>query len=308
MFVSPRVPAIFPIFLITCLLLGTLSLLDIGLALYQQIFFTGAAVLLLGMPHGALDVLMLNDTSQKLRQATRLPKLALQIACYGVYLVMVVCAFSVWLVLPAISLSLFLIIAAWHFQQDWSGFEHYSTRMAISSLVVTLPSVGHSAQLIHLFHELGLSIAQAQTVTVIMQGVAFLCIAALIHSVMIKRLAIKEVPSLLAVVIAGLALPPLLFFVAYFCGLHSILHTLLIKQRCQLHWKRLIKLLLMPMAATLGLLVLAYVNLAHHNTDWGAVLNVIFIGLFAVTVPHVTLTWLYQHVIVSSQTGSADTL
>lgn len=44
------------------------------------------------------------------------------------------------------------------------------------------------------------------------------------------------------------------------------------------------------MVATLGLLVLAYIDLAHHKTDWGAVQDVLFIGLFAVTVSHVTLT------------------
>lgn len=255
---------------------------------------TAVAVLLLGMPHGALDVLMLNDISHRLRRAgySRLPNPRL--LGYGLYLVIVLGAFAFWQALPSTALSLFLIAATWHFRMDWIDFGKAPLNTVISALIVTLPALRSSPQLIVLFEELDLTNNQAQIVALAMQLIAGLTVVYVAAIATTKQLSRKQNLMVFFLVLAGVSLPPLLFFIAYFCALHSVIHTLSVKQNCQLTWLAVLKVLRLPMMMTLLLIAIAYQLLPAHNADWEVWLDIVFIGLFAVTIPHMLLSWVYQ--------------
>ena len=289
---TPEVFNRFPIFVCACVLLASYGLIAVGPALQNQVGMTAVAVLLLGLPHGALDVLMLNDMGHRLRRYSGLcnPRLI----GYSLYLVIVIGAFAFWQALPSIALSLFLIAATWHFRMDWIDFGKAPLNTVISALVVTLPALRSSPQLVVLFEELNLTVVQAQIVALTMQLIAGLTVVYIAAIATTKQLSRKHILIIFFLVLAGVSLPPLLFFIAYFCALHSVIHTLSIKQNCQLTWLAVLKVLRLPMMMTLCLVAIAYLMLPAHNAAWGVWLDIVFMGLFAVTVPHMLLSWVYQ--------------
>ena len=91
--------------------------------------------------------------------------------------------------------------------------------------------------------------------------------------------------------------PPLIYFVVYFCLLHSPRHFLLTADHLKLTplqalratWPILMSTLAM---AALGALVLAVLTPAFEP----ATLQIVFIGLAALTVPHMLLTAVFRTV------------
>ncbi len=96
--------------------------------------------------------------------------------------------------------------------------------------------------------------------------------------------------STVTVLLLAWALTPLLFFVVYFCGLHSPRHLIDSFRELQ-----------MPGRVTLGvclaltaLTVIGALLLAQTQPQWDreeALLRLVFVGLAVLTVPHMTLLW-----------------
>jgi Brp/Blh family beta-carotene 15,15'-monooxygenase len=94
-----------------------------------------------------------------------------------------------------------------------------------------------------------------------------------------------------------LVTPPLIYFVIYFCALHSPRHFLLTADQLDLTplqglraaWPILVVTLAMT---ALGVIVLAVFTPAFEP----ATLQIVFIGLAAVTVPHMLLTAVFRSV------------
>ena len=119
---SPRTPLLnrlnaidrflFPLAALVSLVL--IHLVPDVLSLTTQLALLGIVIVLLGLPHGALDPWIAENIGI---QNTRRQVLLLTIS-YLAIAVLVVC---VWYWLPVLSLLIFLVISAWHFSGDWKN-------------------------------------------------------------------------------------------------------------------------------------------------------------------------------------------
>ncbi len=107
-------------FFIACLLLTLPFVFNAGeISLSNQLLITTPFLLILGIPHGAIDnVLYLRNNAIKNSHFI------------GVYLVFVGLNVALWLVLPSIAYILFLLLSAYHFGQ--SQFSHYFNKQPLS--------------------------------------------------------------------------------------------------------------------------------------------------------------------------------
>jgi Brp/Blh family beta-carotene 15,15'-monooxygenase len=238
-------------------------------------------VVLLGLPHGALDPLVARKAFGGSASYSRL-------IFYAVYLLSVCCYAFLWIWLPTVGLTGFLIIAAYHFGSDWSPRGSALTRFGYGLTVVTLPAVLHPGSEAQIFALLGTQ--HAQTIVTTSRLLAPLAVVAggvgALRQFKQRRSDLKE---FLAIVVGALLLEPLVFFTCYFSLLHSPRHLLETARNLRLTSFRRIALKSLPiLAATLALAVLLYLYLQGAPSS-GRILMTVFIGLAALTVPHMLL-------------------
>ena len=83
-------------------------------------------------------------------------------------------------------------------------------------------------------------------------------------------------------------MPPILGFTLYFCLMHSARHVLRTKHFAQASWQRLIRIAAGPMIGTLVLGYWGWQELADSGLT-ATIVQTVFVGLAALTVPHMAL-------------------
>jgi Brp/Blh family beta-carotene 15,15'-monooxygenase len=238
-------------------------------------------VVLLGLPHGALDPLVAGKAFGSSASYS-------SVVFYTVYLFLVCCYAWLWIQLPTLGLAGFLLIAAFHFGSDWAPRGVALTRLGYGLTVVTLPAVLHSANEARIFALLGTQHAQAfVAVSCWLAPVAVLAggVGGLLQFKQHRR----DLVEFLAIVAGALLLEPLVFFTCYFSLLHSPRHLLETAQDLGLtNFRSIAKSSLPILAATLALAALFYLQLRGAPIS-GRIVRTVFIGLAALTVPHMLL-------------------
>lgn len=174
------------------------------------------AVALFGLPHGALDPWVAKQAGIW-RTASGLA------AFHVVYVALAAAVVAVWWWAPATSLALFLAISAWHFAGDWRDALPVASRAIAGLALLALPAWRWTAEVSDLFVALsgpaGAWVAQglAQLAPWLAAGTLAVVASVLPRS---RRTALE----LLAVGALALLLPPLVYFMVYFCALHSLRH------------------------------------------------------------------------------------
>jgi Brp/Blh family beta-carotene 15,15'-monooxygenase len=251
----------------------------------------GVLVATLGVPHGALDPLIARSAGI---WRTPLGFAGFNLA-YGAVVALVV---AVWVVAPVASLVGFLLISGIHFGADWNTRRPLAVRAVTGVGLLTLPAFTHHDEVAGLYRVLsgagGAMVADVQ---------AWLGPVAVIGLALGAALAIRRRPSdALEIVLAGIlafVAPPLLFFAVYFCALHSARHLRhgFADQRGSGRLAALITVVytVIPIAAV-GILAAVFAgsvlpggasDAALGSTATGGwVIRLVFIGLAALTVPH----------------------
>lgn len=238
-------------------------------------------VVLLGLPHGALDPLVARKAfggSERYNAAI----------FHGVYLLSVCCYALLWMRLPTLGLIGFLIIAAYHFGSDWDQRGSLLTRLGYGLTVVTLPAVLHPGSEAQIFALLGTQDAEA-IVTASRSLAPLGVVAGGVGALLQFKQRRGDLEEFLAIVVGGIVLEPLVFFTCYFSLLHSPRHLLETARDLGLESFRSIAWKSLPiLAATLALAGVFYLCL-QGATSRGRILMTVFIGLAALTVPHMLL-------------------
>ena len=258
--------------------------------LIWQIIALGPLVALLGLPHGALD----HRVASALWPLITLRDHAVFIAGYiGLAIAVVV----LWIIAPGIALGAFLIYSALHFSDDWRAEVGLWQSLPLGISVIALPALVFQSDVAVLFGFLTAeSTATLFAALLHKTAIAAIFVSALCLVVNLRRAPWVTVEYALLVATA-LITPPLLYFVVYFCLLHSPRHFLLTADHLKLTplqalratWPILMSTLAM---AALGALVLAVLTPAFEP----ATLQIVFIGLAALTVPHMLLTAVFRSV------------
>ena len=260
-----------------------------------------AAVALIGLPHGAYDF-------EVARRLLSRPLGRWWWALFGIaYIALALLGLGLWALLPAAGLILLLIGGAAHWGVDDLEVEPLPRLqvawLAISrgAVPVAAPMAFHAAASAEIFSNLlGRSAISADSVRT--AGVAWLIAgspgivaSAVWASAAEGRARIRALAEPLVLLAWFASAPPILAFTIYFCLWHSVRHSLRSALSAQpgegvskalaayaraVLWPTALTCLLAGMAAVIWLS-----DLDMTEASW----HLIFVGLFALTIPHVLL-------------------
>lgn len=241
-----------------------------------------AGVVVLGLPHGALDPLVAAQIWGSRPHFTMIRFLLVYIA------VAAFCA-AIWISIPTAALVGFLSISAYHFGSDWNGRSSAWGQSAFGIAIVTVPTLCKGPQVEEIYRQLGASfvhqlVAVSQVLAVV--AVAGALFAALPRS----KFQSSNLVEILTVVVGGLFLPPLLFFTCYFCLLHSPRHLMQTARTLGLRGLQEIVRSAAPTVLATLLLAAGLWRFLPSSVYSEKMIQLVFIGLAALTAPHMLLT------------------
>jgi Brp/Blh family beta-carotene 15,15'-monooxygenase len=267
-----------------------------------QLAILATAVAVVGLPHGALDHLVAHRVfAPRFRRRWRG-------AFVATYLALASLMAGVWFVTPVAALVLFLLLSALHFGWDdpawtrlagrgWDALE----RIAVGALPIVLPTWLHASEVTVIFGWLMPTAGELDPgIVASIAGLAaslVLPVAALrmLRLLSFPRAAPAAAAELVALVALHVIAPPLIAFLTFFCGWHSLRHALEladdlapgdIPRGFALFVRRALPLTLVSIV---GLASTSYVlYLADVRVD-ALLASVIFIGLSVLTVPHMAM-------------------
>ena len=269
------------LFTAAAVIAGSLVAAAVELPILPLLIVLLIGVSLLGLPHGALDPLIAHRANL---WTGPLGFLAFNAA----YIAIAALVVAMWLLVPPIALAGFLLVSAWHFAGDWFGRGAAIGRLAVGLALLCLPTVLHGPVVAEIYAVLaGPAGAQLVAAQQLVAGPAVIASAALFLSARPNDR--RPGVELVAVFLVALFLPPLVFFLVYFCGLHSPRH-LLAHARTLSSSVRPNRLALYVLGYTAGALAIFGGGfLALNAADIAlneSLLRLVFIGLAALTVPH----------------------
>ena len=246
------------------------------------------AVAFIGMPHGAMDGALAMHLGWMNRPAKAISFLLAYVGIAGIVI-------GLWLLTPTVGFLVFLSISLFHFGRGDivpRGKNHHITEVLMrGGLVLSGISLFHRKEVDAIFEILIGS--DTSLVWLFLQSlgvvtVALIPIVLASKSTTERRFVALEIATLLSIFAIT---PPLLGFAIYFCCIHSVRHFKHMGQRLQ---STLEGIQITRTTAFFSLLtwVVGLLALTYQSSSVGlepALLQVIFIGLAALTVPHMLL-------------------
>jgi len=276
------------------LALGTLTLVwfamaGAGLSDANLVLLLALGVAIAGLPHGALDPWVA-------RRAGLWRTWRGAVGFHLAYVAAAALVVLVWQVAPGASLALFLAVSAWHFSGDWQTALPGPLRALVGLALLALPAWRWPGEVSGHFTML----ADAEGAT-IAAGLAALGPFLAVAMAVAVFVALRRVPAsaveLIALGALALLLPPFLFFAVYFCALHSMRHLRWAARDAAPSARRqMAGVALLYTAATVLAAALAWPWWASASVqEWPADLErLVFIGLAALTVPHMAVVMLAE--------------
>lgn len=248
----------------------------------NELLVIGALIVLMGVPHGALDT---EFARTRYSLASWQRWLVFTLAYCGVMASVAV----VWYYSPSLFLIGFLILSAAHFSGDPTPGTMALSRLAYGGAVVILPALRFGPEFEHLFGVLVGPDAAGRVVPWIDVAAApWLCLLA-VSTIREFRRSRQTALELTAVGLLVLCVPPLLSFTIFFCGMHSARHIIrTLRMADPLKRTAVVVAGVVPMIGVLGLGVLLWI-LAGARPVETKLIQLLFVGLAALTVPHMAL-------------------
>ncbi|MDZ7789298.1 MAG: Brp/Blh family beta-carotene 15,15'-dioxygenase [Xanthomonadales bacterium] len=246
--------------------------------------------MIFGLPHGALDPLVARAAGRWRTQRELVEHL---LAYVGLAAAVVIA----WLALPLPVLAAFLLLSVWHFSGDWPKLPDGRQakafhRLALGWVVVASPLLFHPERVTELFSVLTGRPQDDAMQAALVAVLGWLSLPALaVVSVNILRGLRRDIQGsleLASLPLLAWLLPPLLYFLFYFCFLHSPRHLLGLAADARIREHRWFWLALVGLTlAAVCLLMTGYALIDGRPSE--RVIQVVFIGLAALTVPHMIL-------------------
>jgi len=242
----------------------------------------GLAMLFLGVPHGAFDVALARGRLQIRNQRGLAGFLLLYVGLAAGVVVL-------WFALPQLALPAFILMSGYHFSGDWADGLPPLPRVIVGLAMICAPAVLHREAVTEIFGWL----APVEVATMTAQAMAAAAIPLLQAAALIvvvsawtrAALALEIAATLMLALFAA----PLLFFLVYWCGLHSPRHMLAVRDELQPRSLTAFVRASLPYSPLAVAGVLAGALLLPELAPGEAVLAALFIALAALTVPHMLL-------------------
>lgn len=261
-----------------CLMVALLSFgMDPHLSPFMLVMSL-SLVVILGVPHGSLDVLFARQTYQLVHIFRWLKFLVL----YSLSCLLII---ALWVVVPGFFFVVFLILSAVHFSDDINLSNKKLLKICYGFAIITLPGVMHEEELTKLYSMI-ISVDLAQQVVLVSKYAGTFLLAILPILFVINKINIRSQFEIIAISILFLISTPILAFTIYFCFMHSARH--LVRSHFFLNsFKRqeFIYALILPTIAVIlmGLCIWYFKLTPSFEKD---LIQIIFVGLAALTVPH----------------------
>lgn len=255
--------------------------LSVSIPLNVLILSFAIMVLILGVPHGALDYYIA-------KQAFETKHIFWLILFFISYIVVASMSTYLWYLFPTVCLVLFLLISIFHFASDWRNSLQFSTSIALAALVICGPAVFYANSILHIFEGLMIGTESAKNIAQIMLIIAVSASVVLLVNVLqgyftTVRFWIRY--ELLGLALSSLLMPPLVHFVLYFCLLHALKHMYDFADCQQVSLKKVfvISAPVVSLTAILSLMIPYF----FPNTNFeSSIYRIIFISLFGLTMAH----------------------
>ena len=251
---------------------------------------TGIAIviLILGVPHGALDIVF--------ARALYHVGTPVQWLMFGAaYLVLAGMVVALWWFAPGCFMIGFLLLSAFHFSGDPLVDLHMGARLLCGAAVIMLPTMFHALQVATLFGYLIGAQAADAVVALLQMASSPLLVAELLLIAVVMRRDLLAGCEILCVTLLSLVATPLVAFAVFFCGLHGPRHFL---RTAALTGRTLPTLFvtsaLVPTAACLIVAALMIAIAPDLPAD-ARIVRIVFVGLAALTVPHMVLVEQVRH-------------
>lgn len=185
----------------------------------------GAVLLLgLGLPHGALDIVLLRDQAIHGRMGLT-GALLLYLACAALTVIL-------WIIAPVLALALFLATAIVHFSEDWRAAGSAFLSHAMAAALLAAPALTHGSAVRSIFAGITGDSSSAILAELLLLAAPVAGLSGLVALAMLWQRgeydrAIGGGLSLIAL----FALPPVIGFALFFCLFHSPLHVRLAAER-----------------------------------------------------------------------------
>ncbi|MDB3992848.1 Brp/Blh family beta-carotene 15,15'-dioxygenase [Gammaproteobacteria bacterium] len=258
--------------------------------------FSLAAIVFLGVPHGALDYVLISNMGNKIAYTT--------LITVFLYSIITLLAIIFWFLYPTLALFLFLAASTIHFGIANSlSIDLSATRSKLVMLASTIAQggfitiylpFGHWETVSGLFSVLG---SDSDFIWLCLQAGFYAWIAS-VGILLVYLCSTKDIKGLFCLLVAGsivFTFPPLFSFALYFCCLHSFIHyrRVMISQLGSSAFPPMSFIFLTVLAWSLMIIVGFG---AGHNDFYkladeiqNALVRGVFISLFALTVPHMVI-------------------
>ena len=247
-----------------------------------ELIVVATLIVLLGVPHGALDTIFA-------RQLYGIQTLGGWLRFAVIYVLMGASVVGFFMLAPSGFLIGFLLISMLHFSGDPAAGTPWLARALYGGAIIVLPTVLHAREITRLFALL-VGIDAASLVTPFLGQLAWPWLIGLALAA-IQRLPKDWLTALEMGAVAVLAVlaPPLISFTVFFCAMHSARHILrTIKYSGRTPPGLILGATLLPMFGVLVASVAAWHFLGGTPIN-GAIIQLVFVGLAALTVPHMAL-------------------
>tara|TARA_B100001094_G_scaffold248169_2_gene245163 strand:+ start:258 stop:1100 length:843 start_codon:yes stop_codon:yes gene_type:complete len=258
--------------------------------------FSLAAIVCLGVPHGALDYVLISNMGNRIAYAT--------VITVCLYSIITFLAIIFWFLYPTLALFLFLAASTIHFGIANSlGIDLGATRSKLIMLASTIAQgglitiylpFGHWETVSGYFSVLG---SDSDFIWLCLQAGFYAWIAS-VGILLVYLYSTRNIKDLFCLLVAGsivFTFPPLFSFALYFCCLHSFIHyrKVMISQLGSSVFPPMSFVFLTVLAWSLMIIVGfgAGYNDFYKLADeiHSALVRGVFISLFALTVPHMVI-------------------
>ena len=283
------------IFFNLCIFLSAIEYLKSNSLLVVCLFL----ILCIGISHGSLDHI-------KGKKLIKILGFKSYYFFYLGYISVGLATILMWILFPKFLLFLFLIIAAYHFGKEDSEFISKNKNFELiyffkGSLVIISPLLFHKYETLTIFKTLNFDISESIFLN---NEILYLFIFGSFLSNIIlslnKNLDSKSLllMDFLSILILNYFLNPIIAFTIYFCFLHSIRHSISLIKDINRNIKKGFPIFLkkaMPLTVITALAYLFSLFFLNNYYEFNeAIYKVIFIGLAALTFPHILLEYLIE--------------
>ncbi len=247
-----------------------------------ELIVVATLIVLLGVPHGALDTIFA-------RQLYGIQTIGGWLRFAMIYVFLGASVVGFFVLAPVGFLISFLLISMLHFSGDPSAGTPWLARALYGGAIIVLPTVLHEGEITRHFALLVGNDA-ATLITPFIHLLAWPWLIGLALAT-IQRLPKDWLTALEMGAVAVLAVlaPPLISFTVFFCAMHSARHILrTIDYSGRSSPGLILRATLLPMLGVFVASVAAW-HFLTGTTIKGAIIQLVFVGLAALTVPHMAL-------------------